>query len=97
MRVRACPMSSARSVSPPSVGAASPSCNRTVGGDSGKGGYSGRALARRRMAWLESCSPARCQLLLGIGRRLEVGSVNVNRPPNYRLDHLPYGASTPAV
>jgi glyceraldehyde-3-phosphate dehydrogenase (NADP+) len=24
-------------------------------------------------------------------RRLRVGTVNINRPPNYRLDHLPYG------
>lgn len=28
---------------------------------------------------------------LGMSRRLQAGSVNVNRPPNYRLDHLPYG------
>jgi acyl-CoA reductase-like NAD-dependent aldehyde dehydrogenase len=28
---------------------------------------------------------------MSVGRRLEAGVVNVNRPPNYRLDHLPYG------
>ncbi|HYM51063.1 MAG TPA: aldehyde dehydrogenase family protein [Candidatus Limnocylindrales bacterium] len=30
-------------------------------------------------------------LAMMVGRRLEAGVVNVNRPPNYRLDHLPYG------
>jgi acyl-CoA reductase-like NAD-dependent aldehyde dehydrogenase len=30
-------------------------------------------------------------LAMAVGRGLEAGVVNVNRPPNYRLDHLPYG------